>query len=176
MGVRGEVFSSRVSCEGRSYFFNVKENRMGDLFLAIVESKPNEAGDSFERRSVVVFKENMQEFLKAFEKSLDAMEKAQAGKPARRPRPRPADGERRDGERQYGERHAGERHAGERRDDERRPARRSGEGGAFSLLPDGAAKPKPRVHRAKPKTEAAKPAPAPKPAPKRLKVKRAESD
>lgn len=161
MGVRGEVFSSRVSCEGRSYFFNVKENRMGDLFLAIVESKPNEAGDSFERRSVVVFKENMQEFLKAFEKSLDAMEKAQAGKPARRPRPRPADGER-----QYGE----------RRDDERRPARRSGEGGAFPLLPDGEAKPKPRVHRAKPKAEAAKPAPAPKPAPKRLKVKRAESD
>lgn len=166
MGVRGEVFSSRVSCEGRTYFFNVKENRMGDLFLAIVESKPNEAGDSFERRSVVVFKENMQEFLKAFEKSLDAMEKAQAGKPARRPRPRPADGERQHGE----------RHSGERRDDERRPARRGGEGGAFSLLPDGEAKPKPRVHRAKPKAEAAKPAPVTKPAPKRLKVKRAEAD
>jgi hypothetical protein len=83
MGVRGEVFSTRVMCEGRTYFFNVKENRTGDLFLAIVESKPTET-ETFERRSIVIFKENMQEFLKSFEKALSAMEKVPARKPVRK--------------------------------------------------------------------------------------------
>lgn len=77
MGLRGEVFSSRVVCEGRTYFFNVKENRTGDLYLAIVESKPTET-ESFDRRSIVVFKENVQEFLQSFEKALAAMEKTAA--------------------------------------------------------------------------------------------------
>lgn len=62
MGIRGEVFSSRASSEKRTYFFNVKENRAGDLFLNIVESKKH--GDSdFERRSIVVFKEDMDLFM-----------------------------------------------------------------------------------------------------------------
>jgi hypothetical protein len=39
MGVRGEIFSNRVILPNRTYFFNVKENRMGDLYLNIVESK-----------------------------------------------------------------------------------------------------------------------------------------
>ena len=55
MGVRGEVFSSRVSSGNRTYFFNVKENRSGDLFLNIVESKKH--GESgFERHQIVVFR------------------------------------------------------------------------------------------------------------------------
>jgi len=29
MGVRGEIFSNRVILPNRTYFFNVKENRMG---------------------------------------------------------------------------------------------------------------------------------------------------
>ncbi|HPB65349.1 MAG TPA: DUF3276 family protein, partial [Spirochaetales bacterium] len=63
MGLRGELFSTRMACDGRTYFFNVKENRMGDLFLSIVESKPTETGD-FDRRSIVVFQDNADEFLK----------------------------------------------------------------------------------------------------------------
>jgi glycerol kinase len=39
MGTRGEVFSSKASTAKRTYFFNVKENRLGDVFLNIVESK-----------------------------------------------------------------------------------------------------------------------------------------
>jgi len=27
MGIRGELFSTRFSCEGRTYFFNVKEKQ-----------------------------------------------------------------------------------------------------------------------------------------------------
>jgi hypothetical protein len=72
MGIRGELFSTRIGCEGRTYFFNVKENRMGDMFLTVVESKPNES-EGFERRSIVIFKEDLPQFLKAFQGALDFM-------------------------------------------------------------------------------------------------------
>jgi hypothetical protein len=66
MGTRGEVFSSKASTAKRTYFFNVKENRTGDLFLNIVESKKS-GDDQFERRSVIVFREDLSAFLEGFE-------------------------------------------------------------------------------------------------------------
>lgn len=120
MGVRGEIFSTRVMCEGRSYFFNVKENRMGDLFLAIVESKPTET-ETFERRSIVIFRENLQEFLKSLEKALEAIDKVPVKKASKK----------------------SERHSSAEpslRDADSGPAPRKGrsEGeGSFSLLPEG---------------------------------------
>lgn len=87
MGVRGELFSTRIACDGRTYFFNVKENRMGDLFLDIVESKPTETGD-FDRRSIVIFQDNADEFIKAFQKSLEAMAKAAPSERTKPPRTR----------------------------------------------------------------------------------------
>ncbi len=66
MGTRGEVFSSKAATARRTYFFNVKENRTGDLFLTIVESKKG-AGEQFERRSVMVFKEDLGSFLDGFD-------------------------------------------------------------------------------------------------------------
>ncbi len=74
MGIRGELFSSRYVCDGRTYFFNVKQNRNGDVFLSIVESKPSE-GESFDRRSIVVFGESMEGFLKTFQSALKFMDK-----------------------------------------------------------------------------------------------------
>ena len=38
MAIRGEIFSSQVQTEKRTYFFNVKENRTGSHFLNLVES------------------------------------------------------------------------------------------------------------------------------------------
>jgi hypothetical protein len=69
MGIRGELYSTRFACDGRTYFFNVKENRNGDVFLSIVESKPSE-GESFDRRSIVIFGEHMEGFLKSFQSAL----------------------------------------------------------------------------------------------------------
>jgi hypothetical protein len=66
MGTRGEIFSSKANTAKRTYFFNVKENRTGDLFLNIVESKKSEE-DRFERRSVIVFREDLASFLEAFQ-------------------------------------------------------------------------------------------------------------
>jgi len=74
MGIRGELFSTRFACDSRTYFFNVKQNRNGDVFLSIVESKPSE-GESFDRRSIVVFGEQMEGFLKSFQAALKFIDK-----------------------------------------------------------------------------------------------------
>ncbi len=77
MGIRGEVFSSKVNTEKRTYFFNVKENRKGDRFLNVVESaKHGEEG--FERRSIIVYEENIEEFLHEFSKAVNFMKKKQS--------------------------------------------------------------------------------------------------
>lgn len=81
MGIRGELFSTRFICEGRTYFFNVKENRNGDIFLSIVESKPTET-ETFDRRSIVIFQENMEGFMRALRTAAGYMEKA-----SQRPKP-----------------------------------------------------------------------------------------
>jgi hypothetical protein len=72
MGTRGEVFSSKANTAKRTYFFNVKENRTGDIFLNVVESKKN-GEDQFERRQVVVFREDLDSFLEALEAAVKFM-------------------------------------------------------------------------------------------------------
>ncbi len=81
MGVRGELFSWRVSSanEKRTYFLNVKENRTRDLYLTIVESKKHGEED-FERHQVVVFEEDMDAFAVGMDRVLSFIRKE-------RPRP-----------------------------------------------------------------------------------------
>ncbi len=58
----------------RTYFFNVKENRRGDLFMNIVEStKHGENG--FERHSIMVYEEDMENFVEEFTKAADYIRK-----------------------------------------------------------------------------------------------------
>ena len=80
MGQRGELFSSRASTPKRTYFFNIKENRTGDVFLNIVESKKRETpgggeAASFERHSVIVFEDDVPQFMEAFDQALDFVRK-----------------------------------------------------------------------------------------------------
>jgi hypothetical protein len=83
MGVRGELFSTKVMLQNRTYFFNVKENRLGDIYLNIVESKNRDEG-GFDRQSVILFAEDLQQFLQGFDESLRVLEKAAREK--RRPK------------------------------------------------------------------------------------------
>jgi hypothetical protein len=80
MGIRGELFSSRVysQSEKRTYFFNVKENRNGDIFLNIVESKKHGETD-FERHQIVVFREDIDAFMKAFHLAAEFMKRNRGG-------------------------------------------------------------------------------------------------
>jgi hypothetical protein len=117
MGVRGEIFSTRIILPNRTYFFNVKENRMGDLYLNIVESKNRETG-GFDRQSVILFADDLQEFLKGFDESLKVMEKAVREKKYSSP-------PKRDGEKREGVKHEGfkreERHKERPRGHDHRP-------------------------------------------------------
>ena len=74
MGLRGELFSTKAKSGKRTYFFNVKENRHGDLFLNIVESK-KQSESEFERHSVIVFKDDLDVFLENFNKAIDYIKK-----------------------------------------------------------------------------------------------------
>ena len=74
MGIRGELFTTQIPVENRTYFFNVKENRLGDVFLQIVESK-NTDGAGFDRHAIVVFQDEMQTFLQGLNASLEFIEK-----------------------------------------------------------------------------------------------------
>lgn len=79
MGVRGELFTTEISLDNRTYFFNVKENRTGDVFLQVVESK-NMEGTGFDRHAIVVFEDDMQKFLQGLESTLKFIEKNRKSK------------------------------------------------------------------------------------------------
>ena len=74
MGIRGELFTTQVVLDNRSYFFNVKENRTGDIFLQIVESKSRDGAD-FDRHQIAIFAEDMQKFAKGLDQSLGFIDK-----------------------------------------------------------------------------------------------------
>ena len=74
MAIRGELYTTQIVLDNRSYFFNVKENRSGDVFLQIVESKKGEGVD-FDRHQVAIFAEDMQKFLQGMDTSLAFIEK-----------------------------------------------------------------------------------------------------
>jgi hypothetical protein len=71
VGQRGEVYSTRLVKNDRTYFFNVKENIYGDMFLNLVESKGTPDNDRYIRQSIIVYQEDLGEFLKELQKSLD---------------------------------------------------------------------------------------------------------
>ena len=127
MGVRGEVFSTKVALQNRTYFFNVKENRLGDLYLNIVESKNRDEG-GFERQSVILFADDLQEFLRGFDESLKVLEKSVREK--RRGKGAPSFNKDRDGGRESDRDSDRENYRDRDRDREggRRPGRPSGYG------------------------------------------------
>jgi hypothetical protein len=74
MAQRGELFSTRANTPKRTYFFNVKENRTGDRFLNLVESRKRDStreGAGFERQSLIVFDEDLDQFVAALDQAVD---------------------------------------------------------------------------------------------------------
>jgi len=123
MGVRGELFSTKVVLQNRTYFFNVKENRLGDLYLNIVESKNREEG-GFERQSVILFAEDLQDFLQGFDDALHVLEKATREKRKETPNREQRSREPRYEEPRYKETRGKEPGYREQRNNEQRPSER----------------------------------------------------
>ena len=92
MAQRGELFSSRADTEKRTYFFNVKENRVGDMFLNVVESRKRDTAsahrDGFERHSLIVYEEDLRAFVDALDEALNYATRHAQGR-NRRPRGAP---------------------------------------------------------------------------------------
>lgn len=74
MGIRGELYTTQTTLANRAYFFNVKENRTGDVFLQVVESK-NRDGADFDRHQIAIFEEDMQKFLSGLDDALRFIQK-----------------------------------------------------------------------------------------------------
>ena len=77
MGKRGELYTTRLSREKRTYFFNVHETLRGDLSLSLVESKTTDTEGKFIRQSVLVFEEDIDDFLYEFQKAVDVIRQEQ---------------------------------------------------------------------------------------------------
>jgi len=60
-----EIYSKRISCGKRTYFFNLKEQASGTRFIDIVESQYNREADRHNRVRLVVFEDHIDEFLDA---------------------------------------------------------------------------------------------------------------
>ena len=79
MGLRGEIYSTRLDSENRTYFFNVKENRLGNMFLNVVEDNKKNS----ERYQVMIYEEELAQFVEKLNKAAAIiLKKEQLAKPA----------------------------------------------------------------------------------------------
>ena len=61
--------TEQVSAGKRTYFFDIKQTVKGDNYLAITESKKKDDG-SFERHSIIVFSDDIENFSEAYTRSI----------------------------------------------------------------------------------------------------------
>lgn len=69
-----EIFSNAVRAGRRTYFFDVKQTRKGDLYLTMTESKKvfdKEGTFHFEKHKLFLYKEDFEKFSEAFTQSID---------------------------------------------------------------------------------------------------------
>jgi Protein of unknown function (DUF3276) len=60
-----EIYSQKIMCGKRTYFFNLKEQASGTRFIDIVESKYERAEDRHQRVRLVIFEDHIDEFAEA---------------------------------------------------------------------------------------------------------------
>ena len=63
-----EIYSDKITKGTRTYFFDIKKSEKGDLYLKISESKRIESG--FEHHRLMIFDEDLKDFVEALKKSL----------------------------------------------------------------------------------------------------------
>lgn len=65
---REEIYTDKLTKDNRTYFFDIKKRENGDLYLKISESK--KTGSHFEHHRLMVFDEDLKDFVEALKKSL----------------------------------------------------------------------------------------------------------
>lgn len=64
-GYKDEIYSKSVRAGKRTYFFDIKSTRGGDLYVTITESKKKFNGDGkffFEKHKIFLYKEDFEKF------------------------------------------------------------------------------------------------------------------
>lgn len=92
------IFSESVKAGKRIYYFDVKQSRNGDRYVAITESKKINEGTFenprfvFEKHKLFLYKEDYEKFVDALMKTLDvAKGNAPVPAPAEQPAPAPVE-------------------------------------------------------------------------------------
>ena len=79
---RDEIFSKSVRAGKRTYFFDVKSTRGGDLYLTITESKKRFQDDGtfyFEKHKLFLYKEDFEKFSDGLSEVIDKIEELKGG-------------------------------------------------------------------------------------------------
>lgn len=63
-----EIYSDKITKGNRTYFFDIKKSEKDDLYLKISESK--KTGGGFEHHRLMVFDEDLKDFVETLKKSL----------------------------------------------------------------------------------------------------------
>jgi len=63
-----EIYTDKITKGSRTYFFDIKKSELGDLYLKISESK--RMGNGFEHHQLMVFEEDMKNFVDSLRKTL----------------------------------------------------------------------------------------------------------
>jgi len=65
--------SKTVKAGSKTYFFDLRETKEGQLFLTITESRFKGEGQDRERSSIVVFPDHAQDFLEATQEMVEKL-------------------------------------------------------------------------------------------------------
>jgi len=68
-----EIYSKKIACGKRTYFFNLKEQASGTRFIDIVESQYSRGEDRHHRIRLVIFEDHIDEFVKALQEVADKL-------------------------------------------------------------------------------------------------------
>lgn len=71
-----EIYSQKISCGKRTYFFNLKEQASGTRFIDIVESKYERNEDRHHRVRLVIFEDHIDEFLEGLSEVAERLKKS----------------------------------------------------------------------------------------------------
>jgi hypothetical protein len=75
---QNEIYSVKIRAGSRTYFLNVKEDKNGELYLVIKESKQSQDGNDVHR--VMVFEEDFSKFISGMKETLEFIKKNQANR------------------------------------------------------------------------------------------------
>jgi hypothetical protein len=77
-GYKDEIYSNAVRAGKRTYFFDIKSTKGGDLYLTVTESKKKYLEDGkfvFEKHKIFLYKEDFEKFMEGLDDAVKHIDK-----------------------------------------------------------------------------------------------------